>query len=220
MPGFGAVGVQPIGVGPPQTGLVPIIVVVSSASYALTANAVTLNETDNISPAAFVVAPQGVTLKELEAVAANSFAVSTVPVSFKFAENVAATSNTVTTYPTTEPEVWPIAATSFAITFNDVPLKWTGAPFDLVYGGVGHYKYEAARARQLAKITRTIPPPIDRRSAPTFAPIGQARPPIAPAAPAVDMAAIQNQRMAEQAQAAAVAAKRRRNEQALLLLAS
>jgi len=113
----------------------------------------------------------------------------------------------------------PVAATSFAATFADVPLKWTGAPFDLVYG---------RRALQAGSRTRAPArqdhaqdsAAIDRRSAPTFAPIGLPRPPMAPAAPAVDMAAIQNQRMAEQAQAAAAAAKRRRNEQALLLLAS
>jgi len=93
-------------------------------------------------------------------------------------------------------------------------------PSSDVYGGVGHYLYEAARARQLAKITRTVPPPIDRRTAPIFAPIGQARAPMPASVPGIDMAAIQNQRMAEQVQAVAAAAKRRRNEQALLLLAS
>lgn len=217
--GFDAIGRLAIG-QLPEKALVPIIMVVSSASYAVTANAVTFQEAENISPAAFTVAPQGVTLEDLEAVAASTFAVSTIPVSFNTAENVASAAYAVTTYPTTEPEVGLISATSFAITFGDVPLKWTGAPFDLVYGGVGHYRLEAERARQLARITRTIPPAIDRRTTPTYAPIGVPRPPMAPPAPAVDMAALQNQLMAEQAQAVAAAAKRRRNEQALLLLAS
>lgn len=85
------------------------------------------------------------------------------------------------------------------------------------YGGVGHLLMEMQRAKQLAAITRTIPHPVDRRTMPMFRPV--ARPLAAPIAPAVDVAAIQKQRM-EAAAAAAKVAKRRREEEAILLLAS
>jgi len=87
-----------------------------------------------------------------------------------------------------------------------------------LFGGIGHYLLEIERAKQLARITREIPPPIDRRTVPRFEPLRAS--PVAPIAPAVDMAAVQNERVAAAA-AAAQAAKmrRRRDEEALLLLA-
>ncbi|MCK1275484.1 hypothetical protein IVB46_09610 [Bradyrhizobium sp. 61] len=84
-------------------------------------------------------------------------------------------------------------------------------------GGIGHFLEEIERQKQLNAITRKIPGPVDRRTIPRFAPL-QA-PPSAPPAPVPDMAAVQNQRMAEAGRQAAVA-KRRREEEALLLLAS
>ena len=60
-----------------------------------------------------------------------------------------------------------------------------------LFGGVGHYKLELERAKQLAAITRKAPPPVDLRTRPQFAPL--ASPPIAAAALAVDMAAVQQQ---------------------------
>lgn len=87
-----------------------------------------------------------------------------------------------------------------------------------LYGGIGHFLVEIERAKQLAKITRKTPAPIDRTSKPQFAPVG--RPPIAPSAPVINLQAIQNERMAAQQQAAAQAAtiKRRRQEAEILLL--
>lgn len=85
------------------------------------------------------------------------------------------------------------------------------------YGGVGHYLYEQALAQKLVKITRKAPPPIDRRTAPQFKPL--ARPYSAPAAPAPNVAAPQNQRMAPQA-AAVDEAKKRRDMEAIRLLTS
>jgi hypothetical protein len=191
---------------------------VDTQSYTLTANSVTLKATDNISPAAFVIAAQGVTLKEIEAVSANSFALTASTVSFKLVAIVSPAFFAVTTNPTTEPEVEYVGAASYAITFNDVPLIWTGAGIDTSYtGGVGHFLEEIERQKRLNAITRKIPGPVDRRTVPRFAPL-QA-PPSAPAAPAPDMAAIQNQRMAEAAAQARIA-KRRRDEEAVLLLAS
>lgn len=101
------------------------------------------------------------------------------------------------------------------IAFDCDPAKQDG--YTQFYGGIGHLLMEMQRAKQLAAITRTIPPPVDRRTAPTFRPV--ARPQAAPIAPAVDMAAIQKQHM-EAAAAAAKVAKKRREEEAILLLAS
>jgi hypothetical protein len=90
---------------------------------------------------------------------------------------------------------------------------------DAIYGGIGHFLYEQARARQLAAITRKVPGvPIDRRTVPRFEPLRAS--PVAPAAPAVDMAAVQAERLAAAAAATQAANKRRRrDEEALLLLA-
>jgi hypothetical protein len=59
--GFDAIGRFSLG-QVPEKALTPIILVVDSASYAVTANAVSFNAIDNISSAAYVVAAQGVTL--------------------------------------------------------------------------------------------------------------------------------------------------------------
>lgn len=214
--GFDAIGRLAIG-QLPSPALTPVIMVVASASFAVTTKAVSFKVTDNISPASFVVAAQGVTAAELEKVTATSFAVTAQTLSFRLLDPIASASFTWTPNPVLEPEVEPISPTSFVITPTDVTLKWTGASFDLVYGGVGHYKVEMERARQLARITRKTPPPIDRRSVATFSPVGG--PPSAPIAPAIDLKAIQNQRMVAQAQAVKVA-QQRRDEEALLLLAS
>jgi hypothetical protein len=99
----------------------------------------------------------------------------------------------------------------------DVPLSRTGFDYNFQQGGIGHFLYERERARHLAAITRTIPAPIDRRSAPTFKPVP--RPYSAPIAPAPDLAAIENERMVVAA-AQAQATKKRRELEAILLLAS
>lgn len=101
--------------------------------------------------------------------------------------------------------------------FGEAPGVLTGTGSDPTYGGVGHYLYEQAAARKLAAITRNPPRPVDRRTAPTFQPL--ARPYGAPIAPAPDVAAIQNQRMADAA-ARAKTTKQRRELEAILLLAS
>lgn len=109
------------------------------------------------------------------------------------------------------------AGGAVAFTPSAAPLSRTGDNYEFKFGGVGHYKLERERAAQLAKITRKPPPPVDLRTAPQFAPIGRA--PVVAPVPVVDLASIQNQRMAEQMQAARIQ-KRRRDEEALLLLAS
>ncbi|WP_316196294.1 MULTISPECIES: hypothetical protein [unclassified Bradyrhizobium] len=116
-----------------------------------------------------------------------------------------------------EPIVEVAAGASVAITFNSAELVRTGYDYEVTLGGVGHYRLEMERAKQLARITRKAPPPVDLRSAPKFEPIG--RPPIAPRASAADLSAVQAQRIAAQMQAAQ-AAKKRRELEAVLLLAS
>lgn len=215
MHGFGAIAVDPTGTGP-RDGTTNLVLQVTAASYAVTASAVTFKMAENVSPAAFVIAPQGITLAELERVSAVSFAVSTFPASLNFKMPVAPASFVVTANPTTDNDALAVSPASIAVTFNDVGIRRTGADFDLVYGGVGHYLEEIERAKQLAAITRKPPPAVDLRSQPTFAPFGGA--PVAPPRPQVDLAALAQQRMGAQ-MAAAQAAKKRRTEQAILLLA-
>jgi hypothetical protein len=215
--GHDALGHWALGHPPDSTATITVLVV-ATASYTLTANAVTESIIENISPAAFVLAGQGVTEKEIEAVSVANFAVTGNSVSARFLMPLAPAAFVVTANPTTEFETEVIAPASFAVTFNNVPLVWTGAGIDTSYsGGVGHYKLDLERARQLAKITRKVPPPVDLRTAPTFKAVGS--PPIAPAIPAPMMQPIPNQGMAEAAAKAKVI-KQRRDIEAILLLAS
>jgi hypothetical protein len=120
----------------------------------------------------------------------------------------------------------PAAGSALAITPGPLnALLRTGADFDLVYGGIGHYLEELERARQLAKITRKTPAPIVQQSGPALRPAPSAS--IAPMAtaslpPAIDLQAIAAQRMAQQQAQAEQARtlKRRRQQLEILLLAS
>jgi hypothetical protein len=215
--GHDAIGHWALGHPPDNTATVTVLVV-ATASYTVTSNAVTFKLIENISPAAFVVSAQAVIEKQIEAVSAASFAVTANAVTARLGVAVAPAAYVVTTFPTIEFENEVIAPAAFAVTFNNVPLVWTGAGIDTSYsGGVGHYKLDLERARQLAKITRKVPPPVDLRTVPTFKPVG--RPPIAPALPAPVVAAIPDQRMGDAA-ANAKASKQRRDIEAILLLAS
>jgi hypothetical protein len=144
---------------------------------------------------AFAFVGQAANFKVTEAAAGGSFAF---------------TGNEAVVTPTT---VVAVDSGAFAATFNPANLARTGADFESPSGGVGHYLLELEEAKRLARITRNPPPPLDLRM--QFAPL--ARPPIAP--PTVDLAAIQQQRMAAEMQAAQ-AAKKRREKEAILLLAS
>jgi type IV secretory pathway VirB10-like protein len=106
----------------------------------------------------------------------------------------------------------PSAGSSYAVTPGRLnTLDRTGADFDLVYGGVGHYLEEIEQARQLAKITRKTPAPIVQPPKPRLHPSAGA--PVAPQPPAVDPGAIAAQRMARlqaQAEQARILRRRRR----------
>jgi hypothetical protein len=112
-----------------------------------------------------VVSPQGVTEKQIEAVSSASFAVTANAASLRIIASPAPAAFIVTTYPTTEFENEVVAPASLVLRFNDVPLVRTGFDYDVQQGGVGHYKLDLERARQLARMARKVPPPIDLRTA-------------------------------------------------------
>jgi hypothetical protein len=108
---------------------------------------------------------------------------------------------------------------AFVFSGSAAALTRTGYDYEPGYQGIGHYLEERERARRLAAITKKIPGvPIDRRTSPQFEPLRAS--PVAPIAPAVDMAAVQAERVAAAAAASEAATKRRRrDEEAILLLA-
>lgn len=195
------------------------ILLVSPGSFALTANAVTFKTTEPVNVAAFGLTGVSTSFKISSAPAAATFALTGVAASFRISAVALTGSYVLSGVPTTELITEPIASAAFTLTFLDVPVSRTGGDFDLTYGGIGHYLVEVENAKQLARITRKTPRPIDRTTKPQFAPIGS--PPSAPPAPVIDLQAAQNERMAAQQQAAAQAAtiKRRREEESILLLA-
>ena len=115
----------------------------------------------------------------------------------------------------------PSAGNSYAVTPGPLStLDRTGADFDLVYGGIGHYLEEIERQRQFAKITRKTPAPIVQPPGPPLQ--SSAGAPVAPQPPAIDPGAIAAPRMAQlkaQAEQAGIL-RRRRLEAEVLLLAS
>jgi hypothetical protein len=185
------------------------------AAFALTGGpeSFTISEGSNVGAFALTGVPLGLGGDA----GVGAFASTGLPASFNVSEAVAAGSFTLNGQPVNEIIFVPEPAGSFMLTGYDAILTRTGADFDLTYGGVGHYLLEAARAKQLAYVKRQPPAAIDRRSAPQFEPL--ARPPVAPSAPLVDMAAVQEQRTAVEMQAAKAAKKQRDLEAILLLIA-
>jgi hypothetical protein len=127
-------------------------------------------------------------------------------------------SYSLTGFAANEPFTEIASAGSFIIT-GSAPLLRTGADFDLVYGGIGHYLEEIERLKQLAKITRKTPAAIVQQSGP-LRPMPSA--PVVPAAPAIDLQALAAQRFAQQQAQAEQAriVKRRAQDIEILLLAS
>lgn len=109
------------------------------------------------------------------------------------------------------------AGAAYVFAPTDTPLVRSGFDYEFQQGGIGHYRLELERAKQLAAITRKVPGvPIDRRTVPRFEPLRTSL--ITTPAPAVDVQAIENKQMAAAA-AEAAKTRRRRDEEALLLLA-
>lgn len=190
---------------------------VSAGAFTLTAFPVTFTVKEAVAAGSIALAGVSASFTVSEPAASGAFALAGNPFTVKIAEQIAAGAFTLNGQPANEIILETEGPAAFIVTGNDAALSRTGFDYDFQQGGIGHLLMEIQRAKQLAVITRTIPPPVDRRTMPTFrtAP----RPQAAPIAPAIDIAAIQKQRM-DEAAAAAKVAKRRREEEAILLLAS
>lgn len=218
MLGFGAIGVNPVGIGP-RGGQTTTTLVVTAGAYALSGNAATFTLNEAVAAGSYALTGVSISFTVKEAVSAGAYALTGQAATFLARENVTAGSYLLNGVAITEETFEAVQSGSYTLTGNPVLLTRTGADFDLKYGGIGHYLVEVENAKQLARITRKTPQPIDRTTKPQFAPIGS--PPSAAPAPVIDLQAAQNERMAAQQQAAAQAAtiKRRREEEAILLLA-
>lgn len=146
----------------------------------------------------------------------GSFSVAGNADAFQIVENIQGGTFTLNGNPVNEIILEADTAGAFVVTGYDASLSRTGDDYEFKLGGIGHFLEEIERAKQLAAITRKIPPPVDRRTLPRFEPIPGVQQ--APSAPVVDMGAIEQQRQSEAARAATM--RRRRDEEAILLLAS
>ncbi|KRR21904.1 hypothetical protein CQ13_07665 [Bradyrhizobium retamae] len=218
MLGFDALGRLALG-QIQQGGVTNIVMPADAGAFTFAGVAATFKITEAASAGAFTFAGKPATFTIGEAAAPGSFTVSLQTATFSRTFIASAGSYTFTGIDPDEALSEDADPGHFVFTGVDAPLIRTGFDYEFQQGGIGHYRLELERARQLAAITRKVPGvPIDRRSVPRFEPLRAS--PIAPAAPAVDLQAIHNERMAAAA-AAAEAAKmrRRRDEEALLLLA-
>jgi hypothetical protein len=185
-----------------------------SGSFTLTGVSQELKLSEAVAAGSFALS--GTAITAIIGVEAGSFDLTGTAQAFSFTWNVEAGSYVITGSIANN-LTGAADPGSFVLSGADQALVWTGAGVDTSYtGGVGHFLEEIERQKQLNAITRKIPAPVDRRTAPRFAPFPVVRP--MPAAPVVDMAAVEAQRQAEAARAAAV--RRRRDEEAVLLLAS
>jgi hypothetical protein len=195
-----------------------IILQAGAGSFTITGTAATFSIKETAAAGAFAWSGFAAPLRISLASGAGTFAYGGFPALFAITEAAGGATFTITGFAANEPIVEPAGSGSFAFTFPDASLDRTGFDYEFQQGGIGHTLLAIEEGKKLAAITkREIPPPVDRRTVPTFRPV--ARPPAAPIAPAVDMAAIQKQRM-DEAAAATRAAKKRRDEEAILLLAS
>lgn len=215
MLGFDALG--RLALGQISGGATTAYLSTAAGAFTLTAFPVSFQITEAVSAGSLVLAGSASSFTVSEAAGPGAFAWAGSAVAFAPTVNAVAASFTLNGNPVNEIILEAEGPATFTVTGNDAQLSRTGFDYEFQQGGIGHLLMEMERAKQLAAITRTIPPPVDRRTMPTFRPI--ARPHAAPIAPAIDVEAIQKQRM-EAAAAAAKVAKKRREEEAILLLAS
>ncbi|MGJ4997299.1 hypothetical protein ACQR0Z_22945 [Bradyrhizobium sp. HKCCYLS3077] len=106
------------------------------------------------------------------------------------------------------------AAAGAVIVLSPSPtdLFRTGDDYEFKLGGVGHFRLELEQAKQLAKISRRAPPPVDLRSALKFEPIGRPSPVTSAPTP-------QSNRTQAEIRAVRVTEKRR-EEKTIILIAS
>ncbi|WP_050384573.1 hypothetical protein [Bradyrhizobium pachyrhizi] len=213
--GFDAIGRLALG-QIRQASPVNISMPAATGSFALAGVAVSFKLLEAATVGGYVLAGVAAGGRITEAASAGAFALSLKAAALNPALAAGPGAFMLTGFNILDPIVERIEPGAFTWSGNDAVLSRTGFDYDFQQGGIGHYLEEMERARQLQRITRNPGVPIDRRSRPRFQPIG--RPLVAPPAPAVDMRAVERERMAAQAQAAA-AQKKRRDEEALLLLA-
>ncbi|MCA6114252.1 hypothetical protein J6524_04820 [Bradyrhizobium sp. WSM 1738] len=213
--GFDAIGRLALG-QIQQGGVTNIVMPAAAGAFAFAGVAATFKITEAANVGAFTLAGAA-TFNIREIAAPGSFTLSLQTATLGRTLSAAVGTFTLTGIDPDEALNEDADPGAFVFTGNDAPLIRTGFDYEFQQGGIGHYLLELERAKQLAAITRKVPGvPIDRRTVPRFEPLRAS--PIAPPAPAVDLAAVQNERLAA---AAAEAAKmrRRRDEEALLLLA-
>lgn len=220
MLGFDAVGRLALGQLP--RGSVTATLTAAAGSFTVTGFAVTFSIVE--AAAAGSLALSGVTtaFTVKSPISAGAFASAGVAAVLTPTVNAATGAFTMNGQPVNEIIMEAEGPASFGVTGNDAALSRTGFDYDFQQGGIGHLLMDMERAKQLAAITRTIPPPVDRRTAPTFKPAARpaaGSPWAIPAEIAATQAAMQQKR-AEAAAAASRAAKKRRDEEAILLLAS
>ncbi|SEN66925.1 hypothetical protein [Bradyrhizobium sp. OK095] len=194
----------------------------SVGPFAVTGFPVTFTIKEAAASASLALTGAAASFAVSEAAAVGAFALAGKAASFAITEAVSAGAFTFNGTPVNETILEAEGAAAFTVTANDAQLSRTGFDYDFQQGGIGHLLMEMHRAKQLAAITRTIPPPVDRRTAPTFMPAARpaaGSPWAIPAEIAATQAAMQQKR-AEAVAVASRAAKKRRDEEAILLLAS
>lgn len=189
-----------------------------AGAFTETGNTATFKVSEAAGAASYGLTGSAALLTHKMPSSAGAYAETGMAALFAVQQAAAAGSYSVTGAASLATSVLPATGGSVAVTFIDQPLTRTGDDYDFKLGGIGHLLEEIERQKRLNAITRKIPVPVDRRTVPRFEPLQG--PPVAPPAAAPDMAAIQNQRMAEAAAQTQRAQKRRRDEEALLLLAS
>lgn len=202
-----------------QGGVTNIVMPADAGAFTLAGVAATFRITEAASAGAFTLSGQSATFSASLAALNGTYTLAGVAATFTITEAATAGSFVFTGIDPDEALNQDADPGQFVFTGVDAELTRTGFDYDFQQGGIGHYRLEIERARQLAAITKRAPGlPIDRRTVPRFEPLRAS--PVAPIAPSVDMAAVQAQRLAAATAASEAATKRRRrDEEAILLLA-
>lgn len=187
----------------------------SVGPYAIVGVAVSFGGNEAASAGSYAVTGQAANFKEAwAATSAGVYTVSGNAAGLTAALLPLTGLYTVAGYAMTDRIVMPAASGAYVLAPGPAVLTRSGGDFDQVYGGIGHYREEIERARQLARITRKTPAPIVHEMKPRSQPTA----PIAPQAPGIDLEAIAARRIAGQQAEQARISKRRRQEAEILLL--
>jgi hypothetical protein len=215
--GFDALG--RLALGQTRQGGTSIVMPAAAGAFTFSSAPATFKITETASAGAFTFSGKAASLNIGEAAAPGSFTLSLKTATFGRTMSAAVGAFAFTGIDPDEALKEDADPGAFVFVGKAAALERTGYDYEAGYQGIGHYLEERERARRLAAITKKIPGvPIDRRTSPQWEPLRASL--AAPIAPAVDMAAVQAERMAAAAAATDAATKRRRrDEEALLLLA-